>query len=315
MISRVTSGGQRLSRLQRENQTLAKGEIHLGGKMSFHTRRKNRVRNHTIKGLALAAGAFLVAIALSASANAATLRRPTASGSAEVTGSLPGQVLWTYYDTTDAFTLCNSTTSDTTGCNVGGNGDNIIRLINPNGAGNPNLSGAKEQYVCAMIYVFDDSEEMGECCGCPLSSTQLATFSVEFNLTNDWALSGGPTEGSHGDGSIAIVASATNTTALSPGGGEGAANCGPGTVGCCDPTDVPGYSVTNSSNLLGSVTHNQLVQVGGTGSSAATSGITEIGLFDDAGGDPTNLIYLQNQCGAIVGNGTRGGICTCPTEG
>ena len=38
-------------------------------------------------------------------------------------------------------------------------------------------------------------------------------------------------------------------------------------------------------------------------------------LSDDAGGDPTNLIYLQEQCGAIVGNGTGGGICNCPTEG
>ena len=113
MISRVTSGGQRFSRLQRENQTLAKGETYLGGKMSFHTRRKNRVRNHTIKGLALAAGAFLVAVALSASANASTLRRGSTGGGATVTGALPGQVLWTYYETTELFTLCNSTTADT----------------------------------------------------------------------------------------------------------------------------------------------------------------------------------------------------------
>src|SRR5271167_1516200 len=99
MISRVTSGGQRLSGLQRENQTLAKGENYLGGKMSFHTRRKNRVRNHTIKGLALVAGALLVAVALSAPANAAmTLRRGATGGGATVTGALPGQVLWTYYE-------------------------------------------------------------------------------------------------------------------------------------------------------------------------------------------------------------------------
>jgi hypothetical protein len=308
MISRVTSGGQRLSRLQRENQTLAKGETYLGGKMSFHTRRKNRVRNHTIKGLALAAGAFLVAVALSASANASTLRRGSTGGGATVTGALPGQVLWTYYETTEEFTLCNSTTADSDGCNVGGNGDNIIRLINPNGAANGNLAGAKEQEVCAMIYVFDDDEEMGECCGCPLSSTQLATFSVEFNLTDDCGLTGGPEGGDHRNGSIAIVAAAPNTTVLTPGGGDGAANGG------CDPTNVPGYSVTTASNLLGSVTHNQIVQEGSTSSSGFTSGLTEIGLFDDAGGDPTNLIYLQTQCGALIGNGSKGGICTCPIE-
>src|SRR5271166_3844446 len=164
-ISRVTPAvADNKSRLQWENQTLAKGENYSGGKMSFHTRRKNRVRNHTIKGLALAAGALLVAVALSASASASTLRRGSTGGGAAVTGSLPGEVLWTYYETTEEFTLCNSTTADTDGCNVGGNGDNIIRLINPNGAANGNLAGAKEQQVCAMIYVFDDDEEMGECC-------------------------------------------------------------------------------------------------------------------------------------------------------
>jgi hypothetical protein len=314
----VTSGGQRLSRLQRENQTLAKGENYLGGKMSFHTRRKNRVRNHTIKGLALSAGALLVVIALSASANALTLRRGSTSTSSDVTGSLPGQVLWTYYDTTNPFTFCDSTTASPNGCNVGGNGDNIIRLINPNGAANGNLANAQEQTVCAMIYVFDDDEEMGECCGCPISSTGLLTFSVEFNLTDDWGLSGGPETNRNTVGSIAIVASATNAVenpltggCLATGGG---AACNVLDGFGCDPTNKPGYSVTTASNLLGSVTHNQVVQEGSTSESDTISGLTEIGLFDDAAGDPTNLIYLQTQCGALVGNTTGGGICTCPTE-
>jgi len=285
--------------------------------MSFHTRRKNRVRNHTIKGLALAAGAILVAFALSAPANASTLRRGSTGGGAAVTGALPGQVLWTYYETTEALTYCGSTTSDADGCDVGGNGDNIIRLINPNGAANGNLAGAREQNVCAMIYVFDDDEEMGECCGCPLTSAQLATFSVEFNLTSNWGLTGGPEGGDHANGAIAIVATAPNTTPTpfgcfsngSPSGGNEACNGG------CDPTNVPGYSVTTGSNLLGSVTHNQLVaHAPGSVPTGFTSGLTEIGLFDDAGGDPTNLIYLQTQCGAIVGNGTHGAICNCPIE-
>ena len=29
---------------------------------------------------------------------------------------------------------------------------------------------------------------------------------------------------------------------------------------------------------------------------------------------PTNLNYLQAQCGALVGNGTGGGLCNCPAE-
>jgi hypothetical protein len=78
--------------------------------------------------------------------------------------------------------------------------------------------------------------------------------------------------------------------------------------GGCDPTNVPGYSVTTASNLLGSVTHNQVVL-------PDSQNITEIGFFDDGGGDPINLIYLQEQCGALVGNSSGGGICNCPTEG
>jgi len=292
-----------------------KGINYSGGKMSFHTRRENRVRNHTIKGLALVAGAFLVAVALSASANASTLRRGSTGGSASVTGALPGQVLWTYYETTEPFTSCNTTSADSDGCNVGGNGDNIIRLINPNGAANPALQGAAAQPVCAMIYVFDDDEEMTACCGCVVTSAGLATFSVEANLTSNIVSGGEGAVDSKANGAIAIVAASLNPAILtfgSPSNGKfcsvtqsGACNFG------CDPTNHPGYSTTTANNLLGSITHNQAVAVNGGGS---VSGLTEVGLFDDAGGDPTNLTYLQNQCGALVGNGTGAGQCNCPVE-
>jgi hypothetical protein len=146
---------------------------------------------------------------------------------------------------------------------------------------------------------------MGECCGCPLSSTQLATFSVDHKLTSNWGISNFE-GGFEGLGAIAIVATAPNApTCL---GQSGACNGG------CDPTNIPGYSVTTASNLLASITRVQLVQAGPVGSPDAIAGITEVGLNDDAGGDPTNLIYLQNQCGALVGNGTEGGICNCPIE-
>jgi hypothetical protein len=284
--------------------------------MSFN-KRENRVGNRTIKGLALAAVTFMLAIACSASVHAATLRRGSTGSGAQVTGALPGQVLWSYYETTEAFTACGTTTADSDGCNVGGNGDNIIRLVNPNGAANANLAGARTQTVCAMIYVFDDDEEMGECCGCPLSSAQLATFSVEFNLTSDWGLRGGPEGGDHQNGAIAIIAAAPNVAvsfSRTLSNGRGCANRDAACNLGCDPTNNPGYSVTTASNLLGSITHNQQVQEGNLRSTSSIRGLTEIGLFDDAGGDPTNLIYLQNQCGALVGNGSGGGICNCPLE-
>ena len=86
------------------------------------------------------------------------------------------------------------------------------------------------------MIIFNDDQEMGECCGCPLSSTQLATFSVDQNLTSDWGLQGGTEDGENAIGAIAVVATAPN-----------------GLGGPCDPTNIPGYTVTNSSNLQGSV--------------------------------------------------------------
>ena len=269
------------------------------------------MRDHTLREIAgkiaIGAGLFLLALAASTSANAGSMHQGSAGSSGTVvTGTSPGSVLWAYYLTTEAGSLCPPATGDVL-CDTAGDGDNILRLVNPNGAANGNLAGAKAQTVCAMIYVFDDDEEMGECCGCPLSSAQLTTFSVEGNLTSDWAVRGGPEAGDHGNGAIAIVA-ATQNAPVSCLGHNRSCNGG------CDPTNVPGYSVTSVNNLLGSITHNQMVQAGPIGNPSQVAAITEIGLSDDGGGDPSNLIYLQSQCGALIGNGSFGGLCTCPVE-
>lgn len=266
------------------------------------------MRIHTVKGLCLAAGIFLAAFGISASANASSLRQGSTSGAGS-TGTIPGQVLWGYYETTFDGVLCGGTSPIPDGCNHQGNGDSILRLVNPNGFANTNLAGAISQPVCAMIYVFDDDEEMGECCGCPLSSTQLATFSFNGNLTSNWGISG-PEGGFEGLGAIAIVAASVNTEIVGVGPSSNGQGCALGQSGACnggcDPTNIPGYVVTTNNNVLGSITHNQSVP--------NIDGLTEVSLADDALGDPTNLVYLQTQCGALVGNGTGGGICNCPTE-
>jgi hypothetical protein len=259
------------------------------------------MRHQAIKGLALTAGVFLLTMTLSASANAGSPFQGAAGQTGTVTGHLPGEVLWGYYQTSE---------SDF------GIGDTILRLVNPNGAANSNLAGAKAQTVCAMIYVFDEDQEMGECCGCPVSSTGLLTFSAYRNLTANWAvgLIGEEFAESNAYGSIAIVAAAQNTGILGLGNGLGCTSTQSGACnGGCDPTNTPGYSVTTANNLLGSIVHNQVGFVSPVGPPDAF-GLTEVGLADDAGGDPTNLIYLQNECGALVGNSTGGGICNCPSE-
>lgn len=226
---------------------------------------------------------------------------------ASVSAAEPGQVLWTFFDVLQVPVKLQSNSVFFNGSN----GDNILRLINPNGAANGNLAGAKEQTVCAMIYVFDAHQEMGACCGCPVSSAGLATFSVDHNLIADWSL-GGPFGVT--TGSLAVAAASPNAP-LTCLGLSGACNGG------CDPTNIPGYSLTTGNNLLGSMTHNQFqaeIVAMGTAVPAApvqiTTNITEAELSDDSAGDLNNATYLQNQCGAIIGNGSGGGICTCPVE-
>lgn len=258
--------------------------------------------------------ACIMAVALVTPTDAASLHQGSLGSSGASNESEPGRTLWTYYQTDQLGEICGpDTASGQTLCNTSSNADNIIRLINPNGAGNGLLAGARPQTVCAMVYVFDDDEEMGECCGCPVSSTGLVTLSVQHNLTSNWALAGandGPDSfhPSNGIGSIAIVASAQNATF--PSACAGASR---GCTGGCDPTNVPGYSVTLANNLFGSITHNQMV-AGNPLTGPGAVGIDEISLSDNGAGDPVNLIYLQAQCGALLGNGSGGGVCNCPTE-
>ena len=142
----------------------------------------------TRKAFALAVGICLALSTASGSANPSSLRQ--GSSGAAVNGSIPGEVLWAYYQTLVLGQVCPPPPApfEDVLCNTESSGDNIIRLVNPNGGADGNLAGVKPQPVCAMIFVFDDDEEMGECCGCPLSSAQLATFSVIQNLTSNWGI-------------------------------------------------------------------------------------------------------------------------------
>jgi len=250
------------------------------------------------------------AVGLIAPLQAASLRN-AGGGASSVTGSKPGEVMWTYYDITDPVaTFCTTTTPPGSGCDPGANGDNILRLVNPNGISSLALGGTNAN-VCAMIYVFDDAEEMGECCGCPLSASDFEAFSARKDLTANYIFGGNPSGNS--TGAIAVVATAPNVeyfatnSALTnghncPNSQSGACNAG------CDPTELPGYAVSPENNVLGAITHNQAVVDGGK----LTLGLTEIPLSDDAGGDASNLTYLQNECGALVNNGSGAGFCHCP---
>jgi hypothetical protein len=59
---------------------------------------------------------------------------------------------------------------------VSGAPDATVRVTNP-GTSNGNL--------CAMVYVFDNDQQMDECCGCITTPDGLRTFSVTKDLTSN----------------------------------------------------------------------------------------------------------------------------------
>jgi hypothetical protein len=209
----------------------------------------------SFKGTALASFATL-AVMLAATmiaapaSNAGTLRRGSsvgASGSGGTDTFLSG-----YYD-----------------FGPGGTGDNLIRLENPT-----SLNGN----MCAMIYIFDTREEMGECCGCPLTPNQLLHDSLKHVIGASWTLApGAPTAGV-----IQIVSTTPNVGKL------------------CSPSDF--YIPTPTLN--GWITHAQTV--------ASIPGLTEVPLTPNGDADPKEGTFLINLCGAILGNGSGAGVCTCP---
>jgi hypothetical protein len=259
------------------------------GKRSFSGRLAKGV-------LLMAAGAFVAASALPA--NAASLN--SANGSSG-SGVPSGNFLFTYYD----IGTPEGANPHTATPNFGNpNGDNVIRIVQPNGCGNddvPNPACGSQAEACAMFYVFDDNQEMGECCGCPTTPNVLLTFSVRDQLVNNWALS----TQNNGRGTIVVVGSGVTD----PSSGGTSNGCGngdnPACQNGCSPTITS--ATAGSTNLDGSITHDLFV--------AGIPGLTETALTDQGEGETINNAYLVAQCGALIGNGSKAqGFCSCGSD-
>ena len=151
--------------------------------------------------------------------------------------------------------------------NVAGAPDATYRINNP-GTSNGNL--------CAQIYVFDNNQELNECCGCLVTPDGLRTLSVKFNLTNN------PLTTVITNGDIKIVSSAVNG---SP----------------CDPTS----NVTPTPTVRVWATHIQ--NKVGTGYP-----ITETE-SSDATLSTGELASLQADCYFVQRLGSGRGVCSCGT--
>src|ERR1039458_832754 len=119
-----------------------------------------------------------------------------------------GSYLLSYFDVATAFEPSNGGYGGPG--HSGGTGDALLRIVD---AGNwiDGLVGTGD--LCANIYVFNDQQEMQECCSCPLTANSLTTFSVIADLTKDPA---NPSE-SLSAGVIKILGSSPTTCTNTPG--------------------------------------------------------------------------------------------------
>jgi hypothetical protein len=157
-----------------------------------------------------------------------------------------------------------------------GAADETINILNP---GIQSTSSSLPT-LCANIYVFDEGEELKECCSCPIT----ANGTLELSVNNDLTLNPG--------------------NGLPFAEGQGELDVVPGTVpstGICDaanPVPAPDLTVW--------ATH--------VAPSSASSGTSIVEApASDLSLSGSNLTTLTSLCGFIEGNDSGSGVCTCGT--
>ena len=131
-----------------------------------------------------------------------------------------------------------------------------------------------DQDICTMVYVFNQDQQMSECCGCQISREGLRTLSLQHDLVSNPLTGIAPKSGT-----VVLVTSAFSTS--------------------CNPAVI-----TPSGFGAAWVTHMQ-----GTDPTLSTTEtpFTKTELSD------TNLTNLQSQCNYVQTLGSGQGVCTCGT--
>jgi hypothetical protein len=152
--------------------------------------------------------------------------------------------------------------------NTTGAPDATVRVINDGNTGGT---------LCAAFYVFDDSQEMQECCSCPVTADGLIAESV-----NKYLLANSLTSFVNHRGVIKVVSTAENS-------------------GYCDPTKGAA-----TAGIRGWATHIQKA-------TGYTYAVTETELHD-ANLAAAELASLQQFCSFEITLGSGRGTCYCGAE-
>jgi hypothetical protein len=185
----------------------------------------------------------------------------------------------------------------------GGAGDNTVRAVNPTSViGN----------LCAMVYVFDDTEQLEACCGCPITPDGLRTWSVINDLTFNF----GTNRGNLNAGVIDVIATRPNfevgsLPALPPPPGtnfptNGTEGCSPTGGASGDPRAT---AIVPNPTLRLWITHSELLEPGLITRAPSVSSSAEDFLASPL--DVRHLFNLQIDCAKLITNGSNAGTCAC----
>ncbi len=181
--------------------------------------------------------------------------------------------------------------------NTGGP-DDTLRIVDPD-AYNSDVD------ACANIYVFDPSEEMEECCACPITPSGRLDFSVNKQLTA-LPVTGVPLN----SGTIKIVRTNVNPLFfVIEAPADGVLLCDP-TNGEHNPFNAE-FAPSTDASLLNFLTHDlNRFATGGTAISEQP--------FESTGEPDSDYAVLTHECAVTQVSGgsypTASGICGCGTE-
>jgi len=161
---------------------------------------------------------------------------------------------------------------------VAGAPDATVRIDNPGSAIEATGTVSSDVYLCAMIYVFDNDQQLSECCGCLVTPDGLRTLSVGHNLTNN-PLTGVVSS----NGVIKILSAFPNNSPCNPGAPM-------------DPEPALRAWASHIQNKVGTAYPE-----------------TETA-FTDATLSETEFVFnLEEQCSFVQRLGSGHGVCSCGT--
>jgi hypothetical protein len=145
--------------------------------------------------------------------------------------------------------------------------DGTVQIVNP---------GLDPGNLCAMVYVFDQNQELNECCGCTISDNGMRTLSVTNDLT------------------------ANPLTGIKP-------NVGEVRVVPSDPSQNPQCDPANIAPAGALAAWSANPQVQGGGAQITESSFRTVTLTTNEQG------FLSNMCSYLEKLGSGKGICSCGT--